>query len=119
MLGLEVDHDKRPSLLLSQAASLANLEVADTGGDGQDHELGAKDGDRRDVGPVGIVRHGRGRERIALPSELPTAAIRCSADNRNPHVCGGFFEADARTRTGDPFITSEVLYQLSYVGGAG
>ena len=25
-------------------------------------------------------------------------------------------EADARTRTGDPFITSEVLYQLSYVG---
>ena len=24
--------------------------------------------------------------------------------------------ADARTRTGDPFITSEVLYQLSYVG---
>ena len=28
----------------------------------------------------------------------------------------GSGEADARTRTGDPFITSEVLYQLSYVG---
>jgi hypothetical protein len=28
----------------------------------------------------------------------------------------GCTEADARTRTGDPFITSEVLYQLSYVG---
>ncbi len=28
-------------------------------------------------------------------------------------------EADARTRTGDPFITSEVLYQLSYVGSPG
>ena len=27
-------------------------------------------------------------------------------------------EADAGTRTPDPFITSEVLYQLSYVGGA-
>jgi hypothetical protein len=27
-----------------------------------------------------------------------------------------FPQADARTRTGDPFITSEVLYQLSYVG---
>jgi hypothetical protein len=27
-----------------------------------------------------------------------------------------FSQADARTRTGDPFITSEVLYQLSYVG---
>ena len=24
--------------------------------------------------------------------------------------------ADARIRTADPFITSEVLYQLSYVG---
>ena len=27
-------------------------------------------------------------------------------------------QADAGTRTPDPFITSEVLYQLSYVGGA-
>jgi hypothetical protein len=27
-------------------------------------------------------------------------------------------KADAQIRTGDPFITSEVLYQLSYVGGA-
>ena len=26
-------------------------------------------------------------------------------------------KADALTRTADPFITSEVLYQLSYVGG--
>jgi hypothetical protein len=25
-------------------------------------------------------------------------------------------EAGARIRTGDPFITSEVLYQLSYAG---
>jgi hypothetical protein len=25
-------------------------------------------------------------------------------------------KADARIRTADPFITSEVLYQLSYVG---
>jgi hypothetical protein len=29
----------------------------------------------------------------------------------------GEYEADARIRTADPFITSEVLYQLSYVGG--
>jgi hypothetical protein len=28
-----------------------------------------------------------------------------------------FVRADARIRTADPFITSEVLYQLSYVGG--
>jgi hypothetical protein len=31
----------------------------------------------------------------------------------------GRFQADARIRTADPFITSEVLYQLSYVGEAG
>jgi hypothetical protein len=30
--------------------------------------------------------------------------------------CGPFRGADARIRTADPFITSEVLYQLSYVG---
>jgi hypothetical protein len=28
-------------------------------------------------------------------------------------------QADAGTRTPDPFITSEVLYQLSYVGAGG
>jgi hypothetical protein len=28
-------------------------------------------------------------------------------------------EADGRTRTGDILFTREVLYQLSYVGGAG
>lgn len=32
---------------------------------------------------------------------------------------GAKIEADARTRTADPFITSEVLYQLSYVGAGG
>ena len=35
---------------------------------------------------------------------------------RNRTSCRAFFEADARIRTADPFITSEVLYQLSYVG---
>ncbi len=38
---------------------------------------------------------------------------------RKAAVSSGFVRADARTRTADPFITSEVLYQLSYVGGAG
>ena len=32
---------------------------------------------------------------------------------------GSGSEADDRSRTGDPFITSEVLYQLSYVGAGG
>jgi hypothetical protein len=39
-------------------------------------------------------------------------------DNRKAPVSRDFVRADARTRTGDPFITSEVLYQLSYVGEA-
>ena len=34
------------------------------------------------------------------------------------HLVGLSCRADARTRTADPFITSEVLYQLSYVGNA-
>ena len=34
----------------------------------------------------------------------------------NNGLCALLGQADARTRTGDPFITSEVLYQLSYVG---
>jgi hypothetical protein len=38
---------------------------------------------------------------------------KCGEPAANPR------EADARTRTGDPFITSEVLYQLSYVGRGG
>jgi hypothetical protein len=34
-----------------------------------------------------------------------------------PWEAGNSRRADAGTRTPDPFITSEVLYQLSYVGG--
>src|SRR5919197_5324526 len=40
-----------------------------------------------------------------------------STSTKTPPLSGAFLRADARTRTGDPFITSEVLYQLSYVGG--
>ena len=46
--------------------------------------------------------------------ELRTVA---SAKTEPPRL-RDFCEADARTRTADPFITSEVLYQLSYVGEA-
>ncbi len=37
---------------------------------------------------------------------------------RYPCIQARFPQADAGTRTPDPFITSEVLYQLSYVGAA-
>ncbi len=41
-----------------------------------------------------------------------------TSDSRNGESpdLQGFLRADAGTRTPDPFITSEVLYQLSYVG---
>ena len=35
---------------------------------------------------------------------------------KKPRLSRASSQADARTRTADPFITSEVLYQLSYVG---
>jgi hypothetical protein len=37
-------------------------------------------------------------------------------ENEKSPLLRAFLRADARIRTGDPFITSEVLYQLSYVG---
>ena len=41
---------------------------------------------------------------------------------QHPFALGVFAlktQADARIRTADPYITSEVLYQLSYVGATG
>ena len=47
----------------------------------------------------------------------PSGAERANRAARSTKKPLQIEEADARTRTGDPFITSEVLYQLSYVGG--
>jgi hypothetical protein len=39
---------------------------------------------------------------------------KCSApEKQKPRVCGAFVRALFRTRTGDPLLTMEVLYQLS------
>jgi hypothetical protein len=61
--------------------------------------------------------------RTACPHTSSEVIRRPSANGRRysegPHMrafSGHGNEADTRTRTGDPFITSEVLYQLSYVG---
>jgi hypothetical protein len=54
---------------------------------------------------------------VQHPTPQGRGARKCeSAKVRKYVVAGCFPQADARTRTGDPFITSEVLYQLSYVG---
>ena len=48
----------------------------------------------------------------------PSAAEARISDNDSTGKSLQIEEADARIRTADPFITSEVLYQLSYVGVA-
>ena len=54
------------------------------------------------------------RIRTATPS---LRVLCCEAQNRVlEQPAERAFQADARIRTADPFITSEVLYQLSYVG---
>jgi hypothetical protein len=40
-------------------------------------------------------------------------------NRQNACISRALSRADAQIRTGDPFITSEVLYQLSYVGDGG
>ena len=64
-----------------------------------------------------------GKKRIQFPLPLfgnETYSTRRFLSRSRRHGQGqtGISRADARTRTGDPFITSEVLYQLSYVGEA-
>lgn len=46
----------------------------------------------------------------------PPASERWLQRKRKPRLSGAFERADARIRTADPIITSDVLYQLSYVG---
>src|SRR5262249_49183785 len=70
--------------------------------DAEDYERGPARRLRRQVGGL-WAQIGQRAGRLARPRSPKTPAPE---------------EADARTRTGDPFITSEVLYQLSYVGGA-
>ena len=61
------------------------------------------------------------RARVAVsrrPLVDPTGAKPSAQRKRARRKALQIDRADARTRTEDPFITSEVLYQLSYVGGA-
>ncbi len=55
------------------------------------------------------------REEFDVREMYAEAGSAEEAEGRNP---APILEADARIRTADPFITSEVLYQLSYVGVA-
>jgi hypothetical protein len=48
----------------------------------------------------------------------PSRSEPANRPNRSDEKSLQIEKADARIRTADPFITSEVLYQLSYVGAA-
>ena len=50
------------------------------------------------------------------PSQPRTVASSPEPDVQSASFAGDSFEADGGTRTPDPIITSDVLYQLSYVG---
>src|SRR6185503_21031649 len=59
------------------------------------------------------------RGQTSAPGFGCTRHVPAEAQNEGDHEARNArptLKADARTRTGDPFITSEVLYQLSYVG---
>lgn len=73
------------------------------------------------AGPIADLRDGPGSDPPTrlLAKMLADARYGRLALRLNRPISRDFPEADTRTRTGDPFITSEVLYQLSYVGTAG
>jgi hypothetical protein len=72
---------------------------------------------RRRITISEVIRTGRAaasRRPLVDPSGAEAAISVAPSRKKSPQI----ERADARTRTGDPFITSEVLYQLSYVGKA-
>jgi hypothetical protein len=85
--------------------SRAALGVLEASTDLRPDEATVDSGGRR---KAVIGRQHAGVDRRASPDrQWPTQPTRTAVR---------FLRADARTRTADPFITSEVLYQLSYVG---
>jgi RNase P subunit RPR2 len=73
---------------------------------------------RRRVPIAQAIRKARAAAR-RRPLVDPSTADHATQRKRSDEKAVQIKRADARIRTADPFITSEVLYQLSYVGGAG
>jgi hypothetical protein len=62
------------------------------------------------------LRTSRTTDAQSVPHE-PSGSVTTAAQSKTKaRHSGPFCRADERIRTADPFITSEVLYQLSYVG---
>jgi integrase len=111
----------RATLLLYEGRTLnevaEHLGHADPGFTARTYAHVMRDASRRRRITISeAIRTGRAtasRRPLVDPS---SAALRSSRNRRSVKDLQ-IERADARTRTGDPFITSEVLYQLSYVGG--
>ena len=112
-------HDLRhsfASLLIHEGGSV--LEVARQLGNSPDVTLTTYGHFFEEFEPASRVSAGEAieaaRAKVDIRGEYAEPGEDRESDGGDP---ASRLEADARTRTGDPFITSEVLYQLSYVGG--
>src|SRR5262249_44993457 len=105
-LALELHHPPHVNESFGVALALARVEHADAIDDGSDCGTRAL--------PL-RARHARRRPPPSRPDRAgdPHATEKERPDKKAVQID----RADARIRTADPFITSEVLYQLSYVGG--
>ena len=109
------------TLLLYEGRTLnevaEHLGHADPGFTARTYAHVMRDASRRRRVPISeAIRRARAAA-SRRPLVDPSASEATTKANRRQKKSLQIERADARTRTGDPFITSEVLYQLSYVGG--
>ena len=93
-----------------------HLGHADPGFTARTYAHVMRDATRRRRVPIAqAIRTARAaaRRRPLVDPSAETTATQSTSSNKKAVQIG---RADARIRTADPFITSEVLYQLSYVG---
>jgi integrase len=105
------------TLLLYEGRTLnevaEHLGHADPGFTARTYAHVMRDASRRRRVPIAQAIRTARRRPLVDPSASKTTSGRKRSGQKSLEI----ERADARTRTGDPFITSEVLYQLSYVGG--
>jgi len=110
------------TLLLYEGRTLnevaEHLGHADPGFTARTYAHVMRDSARRRITISEAIRKGRAAARrrpLVDPSTANPGTSARESDEKSLEI----ERADARIRTADPFITSEVLYQLSYVGVGG
>jgi integrase len=109
------------TLLLYEGRTLnevaEHLGHADPGFTARTYAHVMRDASKRRRAPIAqAIRTARAAAR-RRPLVDPRTADQATQRKRSGEKVVQIGRADARIRTADPFITSEVLYQLSYVGG--